>query len=60
MGSRNCIGRNLALVEVFKYIATFFRHFEAELVNPDKPWIVKSQWFALQHDFWITAKERQF
>lgn len=43
MGSRSCIGRNLALVEVHKYIAQFFRHFDAEIVNKDNPWVTKSQ-----------------
>jgi hypothetical protein len=43
MGSRSCIGRNLALVEVHKYIAQFFRHFDAEIVNKDHPWVTKSQ-----------------
>ncbi len=43
MGSRSCIGRNLALIEVHKYVAQFFRHFDAEIVNKDQPWVTKSQ-----------------
>ncbi|WPB08484.1 uncharacterized protein RHO25_013150 [Cercospora beticola] len=53
MGSRSCVGRNLALVETYKYIATFVRHFDAELVNAEQPWITRSQWFSFPKDFWI-------
>lgn len=59
MGSRSCVGKNIALVEVHKYIAQFSRHFDAELVNKESPWVTKSQWFAIQKDFWITIKERK-
>lgn len=43
MGSRSCVGRNLALGEVHKYIAQFFRHFDEEIVNKDRPWVTKPQ-----------------
>lgn len=59
MGSRSCVGKNIALVEVHKYIAQFFRHFDGEVVNKEQPWKTKSQWFSIQKDFWITLKERQ-
>jgi cytochrome P450 len=60
MGSRSCIGRNLALVETYKYIAGFVRHFDAELVRSDQPWTTKSQWFAFPRDFDIRMTERKF
>lgn len=59
MGSRSCVGRNLALVEVYKYIASFVLHFDAELVNTKQPWVVKSQWFSFQRDFWIRLTPRR-
>lgn len=59
MGSRNCVGRNLALVETHKYIAAFVRHFDAEVARPEQPWKTKSQWFALQQDFEIHMTERR-
>ncbi|KAL1982523.1 hypothetical protein VTN96DRAFT_1248 [Rasamsonia emersonii] len=58
MGSRSCVGKNIALVEVHKFIAQFLRHFDADVVNPERPWVTKSQWFSIQKDFWITNKER--
>lgn len=59
MGSRSCIGRNLAIVEVYKYIASFVRHFDAELVNPERPWVTKSQWFSVLDDFWVRIFVRE-
>lgn len=59
MGSRSCVGRNLATVEMFKFTAQFCRHFEAKLVNEQKPWTTKTQWFALQNDFWVTVRRRE-
>jgi cytochrome P450 len=53
MGSRSCVGRNLAIVEVYKYTASFLRTFEAEIVNEQQPWKTQSQWFSLQRDFWV-------
>ncbi|KAF4990110.1 hypothetical protein FDECE_14493 [Fusarium decemcellulare] len=48
MGSRSCVGKHLATVELYKYIAQFFRYFDAELANKAKPWNTKTQWFAFQ------------
>ena len=59
MGSRVCIGQNIALVEIYKFSAQFIRHFELELVNKDKPWTNKSATFAFRSDFWVKLKTRQ-
>ncbi|KAI0528457.1 cytochrome P450 [Xylaria digitata] len=58
MGSRGCVGRNLATVEMYKYIAQFFRNFDAEFVRPDRPWETKSQWFSFQRDFNVRLARR--
>jgi cytochrome P450 len=58
MGSRSCVGRNLAVVEVYKYVATFVRRFDASIVNTERPWVTKSQWFSFQRDFWIDLRLR--
>lgn len=58
MGSRSCVGRHLATVEMYKYIAQFFRHFDAEPVRPERPWNTKTQWFAFQREFPIKIKRR--
>lgn len=59
MGSRVCIGQNIALVEIYKFTAQFVRHFEVELVDKDHPWTTKSATFAFRSDFWAKLKMRQ-
>lgn len=59
MGSRSCVGRNLAIVEVYKYIASFVLNFDAEVVNQKQPWTTKSQWFSFQRDFWVRLSLRE-
>ncbi|KAF4550341.1 Cytochrome P450-like protein 23 [Elsinoe fawcettii] len=57
-GPRMCIGRNIALVEVYKFVAQLVRNFDVEIVNPEQPWRVVSYWFAYQHDFFVRIKTR--
>lgn len=59
MGSRSCVGRNLALLETYKYIASFVARFDAELINKKQPWVTKSQWFSFPRDFWIQLSLRE-
>ena len=58
MGSRVCLGQNIALVEVYKFAAQFVRHFELEAVDRDKPWTTKSATFVFRSDFWVKLKMR--
>lgn len=47
-GSRICIGRNLALVEVYKIVATLLNRYDIELDDPEREWRVECKWFARQ------------
>ncbi|KAK6084349.1 benzoate 4-monooxygenase cytochrome p450 [Seiridium cupressi] len=47
-GSRICIGRSLALVEVYKLVATLIARYEIELVDPERDWEVTGGWFCRQ------------
>ncbi|KAK4033039.1 Pisatin demethylase [Parachaetomium inaequale] len=47
-GSRICTGRNLALVEVYKIVATLVNRYEIELADPGKEWEVLCRWFSRQ------------
>ncbi|KAH7137049.1 cytochrome P450 [Dactylonectria estremocensis] len=58
-GSRTCIGRNLALVEIFKFIADFVRRYDAKFTNELNPFNIKSQWFSVQKDMYISLNMRQ-
>lgn len=59
MGSRSCVGKNLANVEIVKFTAQFFRRFDVSLVNEERPWQTKSQWFAFQRNFWVRLHKRE-
>lgn len=47
-GSRVCLGRNLALCEVYKVVATLILRYEIELVDPAREWKVEGSWFTRQ------------
>ncbi|KEF54935.1 uncharacterized protein A1O9_09378 [Exophiala aquamarina CBS 119918] len=59
-GPRMCVGRNIALVEIHKFIAQLLRDFDVGLVDPDKPWHITTYWFTFQHDMnmWIRTRPR--
>jgi len=42
-----------------KWIAQFFRHFDAEIVNKEVPFKINTFWFALQEDFYISISKRR-
>ncbi|KZL80046.1 benzoate 4-monooxygenase cytochrome p450, partial [Colletotrichum incanum] len=47
-GKRDCIGKNLANLEIYKVVATMFRRFRFKLLDPVEDWEVTSSWFARQ------------
>jgi cytochrome P450 len=57
-GSRTCVGRNLALVELHKFVGQFVRQFDAEFVNKEMPFKPRSQWFFVPEDMMVELKER--
>jgi cytochrome P450 len=57
-GSRTCVGRNLALVELHAFVGGFVRHFDCELVDKERPCVPRSFWFCLQEKLMITLRAR--
>ena len=47
-GSRTCIGKNIALSEVYKFIPQFFRVFDVRQEDPSKLWKEHNTWFVKQ------------
>ncbi|KAK8131649.1 hypothetical protein PG984_008087 [Apiospora sp. TS-2023a] len=47
-GSHICIGRNLALLETYKVVATIVRRYHVELEDPAREWKVTNSWFTRQ------------
>ncbi|KAL6351895.1 hypothetical protein LRP88_14707 [Fusarium phalaenopsidis] len=57
-GSRTCIGKNIATVEMNKYVAQFVGQFDADLVNKERPWKLYTIWMCIQQEMWINLKQR--
>lgn len=47
-GARICIGRNIALVEIYKVVATLVNRYDFAVQNPDQEWQVAYRWFMAQ------------
>ncbi|KAJ9605739.1 hypothetical protein H2200_009588 [Cladophialophora chaetospira] len=57
-GPRMCVGRNIALVEIHKFIAQLLRNFDVGIVDSNKSWHITSYFFAYQHDMHMWIKPR--
>ncbi|KAL4804733.1 cytochrome P450 [Aspergillus unguis] len=58
-GSRTCIGKNLALFEIYKYVSQLLLKFDVELVDPDAEWKVRSLWFSVIEGMIIKVQMRE-
>ncbi|CAG8900566.1 unnamed protein product [Penicillium egyptiacum] len=47
-GPRMCIGKNIAMMQIYKFITEFYRHFTFELASPEKDWHVIGNWVTKQ------------
>jgi cytochrome P450 len=47
-GSRKCMGRQLALIEIYKIVPELLRRFSVELVDREKELVVKNTWMVNQ------------
>lgn len=59
-GSRACIGRNIALMEISKLVPQVLRHWQVEWTKGDAPWETHSMWFYQQKvHFKFSSRTRQ-
>ena len=58
-GNRVCIGKNLALMEVYKIIPTLLLKYNFELADPQREWKVTAKWFMAQDKLNVTMSRRQ-
>lgn len=58
-GSRTCIGRHIAIMEMAKLIPEILRRFELSLPSPDHEWHTKNIWFVQQEGLICNLKRRQ-
>ncbi|KAL7623137.1 hypothetical protein AAE478_006818 [Parahypoxylon ruwenzoriense] len=57
-GSRMCLGRYIAQMEVYKIVATLISHFEIQLADPKTEWEVVGSWFPRQKGLKCNLKRR--
>ncbi|KAK4194406.1 putative cytochrome P450 E-class, group I [Triangularia verruculosa] len=58
-GSRICLGRNIALVETYKVVATILNRYEVELVDKNKEWETVNSWFWRQKGMEVRLSARE-
>ncbi|KAH7160514.1 cytochrome P450 [Dactylonectria estremocensis] len=47
-GTRTCIGKNISIMEIGKFVPQILRHFDLEWASDKPDWQVKTYWFAKQ------------
>ncbi|KAI1337030.1 putative PDA-like cytochrome P450 monooxygenase [Xylariaceae sp. FL0016] len=58
-GSRVCIGKNIALMEVYKVIATLVVRYDIELAEPDAEWEIQNSFFVRQKGIYVHLSPRK-
>lgn len=57
-GARICVGRNLALMETYKMVATIISRFSVELADPEREWTAVGIWFFRQTGLKVHLRRR--
>ncbi|RBQ67894.1 hypothetical protein FVER14953_13512 [Fusarium verticillioides] len=57
-GRWQCLGKNIALMELNKVFVELIRHFDLAVVDPIKPWQSINVGVFLQSEYWIKGYER--
>lgn len=47
-GPRVCIGRNISMMEIVKFLPELMRAYDFRLTHPEKEWEVLGHWFTKQ------------
>ena len=57
-GKRACLGKDVAMLETYKLMATLFLNYEIALVDPEKEWKIQNSWFIRQSGVDVTFRHR--
>ncbi|KAH8666053.1 cytochrome P450 [Tricladium varicosporioides] len=58
-GSRACIGKNISLMEIGKFVPQIFRHFDIEWASDKPEWETNTAWFWKQTGILVRLTSRQ-
>jgi hypothetical protein len=58
-GVRTCIGKNISIMEMGKFVPQVLRYFDVEWASKDPAWRVETYWFAKQHGLICRFKARK-
>jgi len=58
LGRWQCLGRNVALIELNKVFVELLRRFEMVVMRPAEPWVSRSAGLFAQSEFWIRGYRR--
>jgi cytochrome P450 len=58
-GKYQCLGRNIAFLELNKIYVELVRRFDLSIVNPEKPWHSINTGIFLQSDYWVRGYLRE-
>lgn len=58
-GSRMCIGKNLAYMQIYKVVATLFERYDVELVDREREWTVSNSWLVTQQGLIVKLSRRK-
>ena len=58
-GKYQCLGKNIAFLELNKIFVELLRRFDFKLVDPDKPWKTACYGIHLQRGLWVTVRSRE-
>ncbi|KUJ21456.1 putative cytochrome P450 pisatin demethylase [Mollisia scopiformis] len=58
-GSRSCVGKNISLMEMGKFVPQFLREFEISWDGDEDGWKVDNTWFAKQSGVFVRYRSRE-
>ncbi|KAH6988450.1 cytochrome P450 [Ilyonectria destructans] len=58
-GSRTCIGKNISIMEMGKFVPQILRHFEIQLASDCSEWKIHAAWFWKQSNLVVKVKSRK-
>ncbi|CZR68485.1 related to pisatin demethylase cytochrome P450 [Phialocephala subalpina] len=57
-GARTCIGKNISIMEMGKFVPQIFRHFDIEWASPKPEWETHAAWFWKQSEIIVKFVSR--